>query len=411
MDKMAIHELIDCCVSYLKESNYAESTIKGYRKVWNGGILKFMQEGSISVYSPDIGEKFVCERVLELDESPSKQNKLRSIRVLDDYLRYGQIRRKDNCFVERAFDGLIGNRMQEFLNHFQKLGRCYWTVRHYKLILSSFLTYLTSNGVNSPDDIKECHLLKFVSSTSHNMTQVLTTLRTMLRFWFENHIIGEDKELILKNYRWPHKERIPSFYSGEEILKIESSIDRANASGKRSYAMLLLATRLGLRSSDIASLTFGNIDWVNSRIILTQYKTSEPIELPLLTDVGNAIIDYIKYGRKQSDSKRIFITCSAPYRDVSSFAVSNLLGKVISDSGVSIQKRHHGPHAMRHSLATTMLANGSTFPVISEVLGHRNTSSTMKYLKIDLDSLKKCALPVPCVKDEFYKQEGGVLYE
>ena len=55
--------------------------------------------------------------------------------------------------------------------------------------------------------------------------------------------------------------------------------------------MLLLASRLGLRASDIANLKFSNIDWDKNEIKLTQYMTGHPITLPLLNDVGNAIID------------------------------------------------------------------------------------------------------------------------
>lgn len=71
--------------------------------------------------------------------------------------------------------------------------------------------------------------------------------------------------------------------------------------------MTLLATRLGLRASDIAHLAFDNIDWENSTITFSQFKTGKKIELPLLVDVGEAMIDYLKYGRKKSESPKIII--------------------------------------------------------------------------------------------------------
>ena len=66
---------------------------------------------------------------------------------------------------------------------------------------------------------------------------------------------------------------------------------------------------------------------------------------------------------------------------------------------------------MRHSLATILMENEIAMPVISEVLGHRSTETTMKYLKIDIRSLQKCALDVPNVGNEFYEQRGGYFYE
>jgi site-specific recombinase XerD len=131
----------------------------------------------------------------------------------------------------------------------------------------------------------------------------------------------------------------------------------------------------------------------------------------LLTDVGNAIIDYLKHGRFKSSSQRIFISGRAPYVDATKAMVCAALNGVISNAGVSVKYRHHGPHSMRHSLASTLLQNGTTIPVISEVLGHKNTASTMTYLKIDIASLQKSALPVTPVAEEFYTQKGGAFYE
>jgi len=108
-----------------------------------------------------------------------------------------------------------------------------------------------------------------------------------------------------------------------EVKQIESSVIRSSAVGKRNYALVLLATRLGLRSSDIACLSFASLDWGNSRITLTQYKTGKEIELPLLAEIGEAIINYLKFGRTQSDSSYVFLSARAPYRPMTGVSVSS----------------------------------------------------------------------------------------
>jgi integrase len=175
--------------------------------------------------------------------------------------------------------------------------------------------------------------------------------------------------------------------------------------------MILLASRLGLRASDIAHLTFGNIDWENSAIIFSQFKTGKMIELPLLVDVGEAIIDYLKYGRKKSESPRVFLYTRAPFTAMTNSAVAGALGRTVDESGVDTAGRKHGPHAMRHSLASRFLENQESMPIISEALGHQSTTTTMSYLRIDAESLRKCALNVPLVNTSFYEQEGGAFYE
>ena len=137
-------------------------------------------------------------------------------------------------------------------------------------------------------------------------------------------------EDVLEYYKWVKQEKIPSFFSADEICTIEESVNRSGGIGKRNYAMLLLAGRLGLRASDIANLQFSNIDWEKSEIRLTQYKTGNPISLPLLNDVGNAIIDYLKYGRFKSESQNVFISGRAPYIPANKSIVCSAIQEVIA---------------------------------------------------------------------------------
>ena len=224
-------------------------------------------------------------------------------------------------------------------------------------------------------------------------------------------MIQIDFDAIFSVYKFIKKEKLPSFYSAEEVHQVESSVLRASKMGKRNYAMILLATRLGLRASDIASFQLSAINWDKSIITLTMSKTDKIIELPLLADVGNALIDYLRYGRPNSNLKTVFIAGHAPYGSITSISVSSAISKIILQSGINTEGKRHGSHSMRHSLASILLKNGTTLPVISEVLGHSNTQTTMTYLKIDITSLMQCALPVSQVLDNFYNQKGGMFYE
>ena len=89
--------------------------------------------------------------------------------------------------------------------------------------------------------------------------------------------------------------------------------------------------------------------------------------------------------------------------------------KVIHDciekAGIYAANRHMGPHSLRHSLATSMMNNGTELPVISESLGHSSTDTTMIYLTVNIAGLLECSLPVPPVDDSYYTQKGGVFYE
>lgn len=97
--------------------------------------------------------------------------------------------------------------------------------------------------------------------------------------------------------------------------------------------------------------------------------------------------------------------------DMTNSAVASTLSRTIDTSSVNTAGRKHGAHAMRHSLVSRFLENQESIPGISEALSHQSTSTTMSYLRIDVESLRKCSLKVPLVYESFYEQKGGAFYE
>lgn len=265
--------------------------------------------------------------------------------------------------------------------------------------------------IRHKENIAENHIVSFVLAHPINKVNIVSALRVLFRFWKEEGLLERDFSQFFESFRVRHPERVSSFFTKEEVLRIENSIARSNAVGKRNYAMTLLASRLGLRASDIANLKFGEIDWDNNLLTITMQKTRKIIQLPLLSEVGNSIVDYLKNGRPKSSLDQVFLSSRAPYTGATKACVCAAINEIILKSGVDVHLKHHGPHSLRHSLASAMLSEETTLPVISESLGHRHTDTTMVYLKIDIPSLMKCALPVPSVAEGFYMQRGGAFYE
>jgi integrase len=161
----------------------------------------------------------------------------------------------------------------------------------------------------------------------------------------------------------------------------------------------------------VSNLSFSNIDWENNEISIVQYKTGNPLTLPLLSIVGNAIIDYLRYARPKSMSDKVFLSCRPPYRELDGGAVHSAILTVFKSSGIDFRDRHRGGHALRFSLAQRMLDKSTPIPIISETLGHSETDTTRTYVRIDLSHMLECVLEVPEPKDYFYMQKGGWLYD
>jgi integrase len=152
---------------------------------------------------------------------------------------------------------------------------------------------------------------------------------------------------------------------------------------------------LGIRSSDVAALKLSCIDWNHNTISFEQFKTKQPIVLPLLDEVKYPLLDYLKNARPESeDNEHIFIKSRAPHTYYSK-GLYNVVSRCIKESKVDTTGKHFGPHALRHSLATNLLAENVPISGISDILGHSSTITTEIYLSVDETHLKEISLEVP----------------
>lgn len=395
-------------------------TIGHYKWGWRI-VREYMVATGIKHYRPSVGKKILSARFNNRgirDLSSTEKQVYNSIVRLSEFQANGKIDLRP--LMERRrfhFNGQLGNAISAFINHKTvnerlSLVRIWGYQRH----LHAFFKYCKSQRVHSLSKVDLTFVLQFIrhldSWKGHPVYQMISMLRGFIKYAHNKKLLKVDFSERIPKYRSVSQPKLPSTYSKEEIVRLINSIDRSSSIGKRDYAIILLAARLGLRASDVSRLKFENIDWKASQIKITQVKTGKELMLPLLADVGNAIIDYLRFGRPGSEEAYIFLTERPPFgRFPTSNVVTHIVQRAFKRAGIDIKKRRFGPHALRHSLGFRMLQESTILPVISEVLGHESSESTRYYLRIDLQSMRQCMVDVPPVKDAFYMQKGGVFYE
>lgn len=404
-----LHTLIEECTTYLLKAGFSNSRIADYKKWWSRGIIPYMEQHSIKLYDLDIGNDYINS--LSDPTSYVHTSMRRSIGVLSSFLEHGFTPKRYTTPVEHELKGSIGEIAKKYLAEKQELRVRESTIKINRRILSQFIKSLYLNDVTSIDKLGINNILDFISSAQNLSSQRGYVLRGFCRYLYNNQYTEKNFEYVIGKIPSNSKEKLPSTYTIEEIKIIETHIIRGRIGDKRNYAMFLLASRLGLRVSDITNLKFANINWESNTITIEQYKTKKEIELPLLVDVGNAIVDYIQTERKVSDCEEVFLSLTPPYKPISRQTITTTIEKIIRDSGIDTAKRRFGMHAMRHTLAAQLLGNKAPISTISEILGHSSTQSTMNYLRIDVDKLTSCLLTVPQVPLTFYNQKGGIFYE
>ena len=174
--------------------------------------------------------------------------------------------------------------------------------------LTIFLDFLHSRKGRTLEEIQALDLSEFVSCRDHlrpkSVSRIVSDVRSFLRFLTMRGILQKDLSGELPKIRVPRDAAIPSVWDQELVIRLLGAVDRSSAKGKRDYAILLLACRLGLRAGDIRQLKLDQLHWDDSTIEVTQSKTGMPLILPLTTEVGEALIDYLKSGRPANGASR-----------------------------------------------------------------------------------------------------------
>jgi integrase/recombinase XerD len=187
---------------------------------------------------------------------------------------------------------------------------------------------------------------------------------------------------------------LPRYLPPEDVERLIASCDRASAVGRRDRAILLLLARLGLRAGDIVHLRLSDIDWKDASIQVCG-KGRRHTRLPLTREVGQAIVTYLKKGRPQTNADTLFIRSLAPFRAFgSSCAVSDIVDMAFRRAGV-VRPSRGAAHLLRHSLATSLLRQGTSLQDIAAILRHRSIATTQIYAKVDIPSLRQIAQPWP----------------
>lgn len=285
-----------------------------------------------------------------------------------------------------------------FCKYLSEIGRSHKTINSYQRYTMRFLDHLEKQGLTQLTDLSVELLYSYTSTLSgHKRATVKSTIgpvRIFLRFLYRNEYIDRDLSQFVGKVSVRTQMRIPSVWTKEEVLKLLAAIDRGTPSGKRDYAIVLLVARLGIRIGDVNNLKFENIDWRTNSISFVQNKTGNCVTLPLLKEVGWAIIDYLKNGRPKIDSPYIFLTHIPPFKN---YAGENHLHatiqKYLSLTDIQDQPRKkRGMHSLRHTLANRLQENRESYHTISSALGHASPDSAAVYVKTDIELLRECAL-------------------
>ena len=263
--------------------------------------------------------------------------------------------------------------------------------------LTRFATDLDQGGVTRLTAITPRHVHDFVlrlrtQAVATRLTYV-TTLRSFFRWAAMEGLLPRDLSAAVPPPRQFKQRGLRDALTEHEVTRLLNSVDRSTVIGRRDYAVLLLAARYGLRPCDIRQLRLEAFDWREHVLSITQAKTGRALTLPLLADVADALIAYLRNGRPATTSRYVFVRHKAPFEPfVAANNLTTIMRQALQRVGLDQREGRRGLYLLRHTLASRMLASGSPLKRIGDVLGHASTDSTMEYASVDLTALRRVAI-------------------
>ena len=397
----AVGDLVSGLDAELVRLGYKPSTLKWYRGCWRRLEHWFVAQG-VQEFSLDVAMAWVdeaCGGFFAKEQAGTlKQTDVYVFRVaamLDDFAVHGSVLRRYSRTVSK-----LSAEQTDVLAQFQAWlwaeGCAVSTVRAYGTVAGEFLAFIGGRGGLAGLDggVIGSFVATLAGYQAKTVEHKLCAVRSLLRFAATDGLVDGAVLTTVPAVKSVRQARVPSVWDPVDVAKVVEAIDRANPSGKRDYAIVLLICRLGLRAVDVKRLEFGDLDWPGNQLSVVQAKTGGRVVLPLLKDVGWAIIDYVRDGRPQSDCPQVFLRHTAPIGPFSDQDhLHQILVKHARVAHVSLsEKRRHGMHSLRHTLATRLLEDGTPVERIADILGHQSVESTGVYLKSSLRLLAKCAL-------------------
>jgi integrase/recombinase XerD len=183
---------------------------------------------------------------------------------------------------------------------------------------------------------------------------------------------------------------IPRSISWEEVGRVLAGVDRRTPCGKRDWAILMLLVTYGLRSREVAALKLDDIDWRRERLAVPERKAGHSTAFPLSASVGEALVDYLRHGRPQTDERRVFFRALAPVVPMSADGVSGRARHYLLKAGIDVPRP--GSHTLRHTCVQRLVDADFALKTIGDFVGHRSAKSTEIYTKVAVEQLRQVAL-------------------
>lgn len=374
-------------VRHLRGSGFRRSTIRTHL-MYLSKLGDYLEEQGLKVdqlASPEILQGYLQP----LERAPASKIKIQW--AVDRWLEYA---RSQGLLVEaeipvQALPELVRGYL-EFAREHRGLSAS--TLHSHKGQLLALADFVTRHGLPGLVGVPLALLETFIAERSRTRDEVIRVswpVRAFMRYLF---MVGEepkDRSRWITAPRTYQNQRLPRHLSDDQLGQMLRLVDRETVIGKKRWAVLALLVNYGLRVGEVAGLRLNEVNFEAKLLRVRRSKTGEESVYPITPAVEEALREYLTV-RPEAPFLEFFLTTKAPFRpyasggSLASPCVSSILKRVPGVPG-------KGGHVLRHTLARRLRQAGLPLAVIRQIMGHKASTSTGRYIRIALEELREVA--------------------
>lgn len=385
---------------HLEKQHYRKATIYEYL-VCVDAFSQLLKERAVEVHS--LNEDQVGD-LLHGSETPGLHGKF-PVFIIRSFVRFlceiGVTKPLPPPAPDNSERGLLRREWEDYLR--RQRGVSERTIKHSWWLVSRFLEFRFDKDNVDLSQIAAADITRFMQQAALRARPLRdktssSHLRNFCLFLFKTNRTATNLASSVLAVAHRYAGRLPRHLTPEQVDAVLTAIKEDTPLGRRNYAMVLLMARLGLRAEEVVAIQLEDVDW-RAGELMVRGKGQRHDRLPLPVDVGEALAEYIRRDRA-TPTRSLFVTDRAPRVGFTNGQILNsILKEAFAKTGLRPPLPWIGAHVLRHSLAVSLVNQGSSLEEVADMLRHRARATTLLYARLDMEGLRSIALPWPAKED------------
>lgn len=267
------------------------------------------------------------------------------------------------------------------------------TLRSYRVDLLQLVAFLAVHAdfkrrVERWEMLEPVHLRAFLAwrygeLEPASLARKLSAVRSFFRFLVRQGTVTRNPAKLVDRIKLPKKQ--PAFLTVDDITRLLDLPDDSTYLGLRDLAMLELFYSSGLRVSELVGLNLEDLQ-LQARLVKVRGKGKKERIVPVGVPAVEVLQRYLAVRGLESSGPVDPVAVFLNYRGgrLTTRSLDRFVKKYALLSGLI---RRIGAHALRHTFATHLLAEGADLRAIQEMLGHASLSTTQRYTHVAIEKL------------------------